>query len=160
MLLLGEDDLDAAELGDESSERLETSMAPDALAYVIYTSGSTGRPKGVAVSHGSVVEYVETLGREVGISAGDVYLQTASISFSSSVRQLLVPFTVGAQVVIATTEERRDPTELLRRMDESRGDRRRSRPHGGPRTGRSGGRRPRATPSPAAESSEVVAHRE
>ena len=94
-------------------------MAPDALAYVMYTSGSTGRPKGVAVSHGSVVEYVETLGREVGISADDVYLETASISFSSSIRQLLVPFAVGAQVVIATTEERRDPTELLRRMDES-----------------------------------------
>ena len=119
VLLLGEDDLDAAELSEESSERLETSTAPDALAYVMYTSGSTGRPKGVAVSHGSVVEYVETLGREVGISVGDVYLETASISFSSSVRQLLVPFAVGAQVVIATTEERRDPTELLRRMDES-----------------------------------------
>ncbi len=119
VLVLREDDVDGGELRQESSERLETPTAPDALAYVMYTSGSTGRPKGVAVSHQSVVEYVETLGREVGISAEDVYLETASISFSSSVRQLLVPFVVGAQVVIATTEERRDPAELLRRISES-----------------------------------------
>ena len=32
---------------------------------------------------------------------------------------MLVPFAVGAQVVIATTEERRDPAELLRRISES-----------------------------------------
>jgi amino acid adenylation domain-containing protein len=119
MLLLGEDDVDGGELHQESSQRLGITTAPDALAYVMYTSGSTGRPKGVAVSHGSVVEYAETLGRELGISAEDIYLETASISFSSSVRQLLVPFAVGAQVVIATTEERRDPAELLRRISES-----------------------------------------
>ncbi len=119
VLLLGEDDVDGADVRLESSERLEPSTTPDALAYIMYTSGSTGRPKGVAVSHGSVVEYAETLGQELGISAGDVYLQTASISFSSSVRQLLVPFAVGAQVVIASTEERRDPAQLLRRITES-----------------------------------------
>ncbi|WP_319454755.1 amino acid adenylation domain-containing protein [Mycobacterium sp. RTGN6] len=120
VLLLGEDDVDGGEVRQESAERLEPVTAPDDLAYVMHTSGSTGRPKGVAVSHGSVVEYAETLGRELGISAEDVYLETASISFSSSIRQLLVPFAVGAQVVIATTEERRDAAELLRRISESR----------------------------------------
>ncbi|MFY9921361.1 MAG: amino acid adenylation domain-containing protein [Mycobacterium sp.] len=119
VLTLGEGDVDGGELHQESSERLETATGPDAVAYVMYTSGSTGRPKGVAVSHGSVVEYAETLGPEVGISADDVYLETASMSFSSSVRQLLVPFAVGAQVVIATTEERGDPAELLCRISES-----------------------------------------
>ena len=119
VLLLGEEDVDGGELRQESSERLETATGPEALAYIMYTSGSTGRPRGVAVSHGSVVEYAETLGREVGICAEDVYLETASMSFSSSIRQLLVPFAVGAQVVIATTEERRDPAELLRRITKS-----------------------------------------
>ena len=160
VLLLGEDDLDAAELCDESSERLETSMAPDALAYVMYTSGSTGRPKGVAVSHGSVVEYVETLGREVGISADDVYLETASISFSSSVRQLLVPFAVGAHGRDRHHRGASRPDGASASNGRIRGDRRRSRPHGGPRTGRRGGHRPRPYASPTAESAEVVAHRE
>ena len=119
VLLLGEDDVDGAEVRQEVSERLETVTAPDALAYVMFTSGSTGRPKGVAVSHGSVVEYAQTLSRELGVSAEDIYLETASISFSSSVRQLLVPFAVSAHVVIATSEERRDPAELLHRIGQS-----------------------------------------
>lgn len=118
-LMLGENEIDSPDVRQESAERLETNTTPDDLAYVMYTSGSTGRPKGVAVSHRGVIEYVETLGRELGIAAHDVYLETASISFSSSIRQTLVPFAVGAQVVIATAEERADPAALLRRIAES-----------------------------------------
>ncbi len=119
LVLVGDDDIDGLDAGPDLAERLETELESDHLAYIMYTSGSTGRPKGVAITHGSVVEYVETLGREVGIAPDDVYLQTASISFSSSIRQLLVPLAVGAQVVVATSGERRDPTALLHRMGES-----------------------------------------
>ena len=125
VLLIGDDDVDGAEVRGESAERLENITASDDLAYIMYTSGSTGRPKGVAVSHASVVEYADTLGREVGIAADDVYLETALISFSSSIRQMLVPFAVGAQVVIATNEERRDPTGTVPNQGIC-GDRRRS----------------------------------
>lgn len=118
-LLLDEDQIVATEVLQQSTERVENITTPADLAYIMYTSGSTGRPKGVAVRHSSVVEYAETLGRELGITGDDVYLQTASVSFSSSIRQLLVPLAVGAQVVIATTEERRDPAALLRRISES-----------------------------------------
>ncbi len=118
-LVLGENDLDSLDVRQESSERLGTTVGADDLAYVMYTSGSTGSPKGVAVTHRGVVEYVETLGHDVRIAADDIYLETASISFSSSIRQMLMPFAVGAQVVIATTEERGDPAALLGRIDES-----------------------------------------
>jgi amino acid adenylation domain-containing protein len=118
-LVLDDDEVDGPGAWQQSADRLETALAPDDVAYIMYTSGSTGRPKGVAVSHRTVVEYAETLGREVGIAADDVYLETASVSFSSSIRQLLVPFAVGARVVIATTRERRDPAALLRRINES-----------------------------------------
>ncbi len=116
-LVVDDDEIDA--LGSQSGQRLETPIAADDVAYIMFTSGSTGKPKGVVMSHGSVVEYVETLGREIGVTAADVYLETASISFSSSVRQLLVPFAAGAHVVIATAEERRDPAALLGRIAES-----------------------------------------
>ena len=119
VLLLDEDDVEDADIWPQSAERLETDTAPDDIAYIMYTSGSTGQPKGVVVSHGGVVEYAETLVRELGLVADDVYLETASISFSSSIRQMLVPFAVGAEVVIAATEERRDPAALLRRIGES-----------------------------------------
>ena len=58
----------------------------------------------------------QTLGRELGIAESDVFLETASISFSSSIRQLLIPLAVGARVVIATDVERRDPVALLDRI--------------------------------------------
>ncbi len=117
--LLDDHDIEGAEARAQSAERVEIVANSDDLAYIMYTSGSTGRPKGVAVRHGSAVEYAETLGREVGLTAEDVYLETASVSFSSSIRQMLMPFAIGAQVVIATTEERRDPAALLRRIGES-----------------------------------------
>jgi len=118
-LLLRDDDVDSSDISALSADRLESGIGSEDLAYVMYTSGSTGRPKGVAISHSSAVEYAETLGHELGITADDVFLQTASISFSSSIRQLLVPFATGAQVLIATSEERRDPKALLRRIRES-----------------------------------------
>ena len=86
---------------------------PQHLAYVIYTSGSTGTPKGVAVAHENVSRYVEALGARLAIVPGDRYLHTASISFSSSVRQLFVPLAHGACVLIAATETIRDPVALF-----------------------------------------------
>ncbi|HJT93893.1 MAG TPA: amino acid adenylation domain-containing protein, partial [Mycobacterium sp.] len=118
-LVLSDDDVEAVPVQGESTERLESAATADDLAYIMYTSGSTGRPKGVAVSHRSVVEYAETLAGDLGVGADDVYLETAASSFSSSIRQMLVPLAVGAQVVIASTEERRDPARLLRRIHES-----------------------------------------
>ena len=83
------------------------------LAYVIYTSGSTGKPKGVMITRGNLAHYVQSMQSATGVAASDVYLHTASISFSSSVRQLMLPLSVGASVVIATTDEIANPVELF-----------------------------------------------
>ena len=83
------------------------------LAYVIYTSGSTGKPKGVMITRSNLGHYVQSMRSATGVCESDVYLHTASISFSSSVRQLLLPLSLGASVVIATTDEIRDPIELF-----------------------------------------------
>ena len=114
------EDVNAPEILAESSGRLDLRSAPEHPAYIVYTSGSTGRPKGVTVTHGSVVEYADTLRCALGIEPSDVYLQTASISFSSAMRQLVVPLAAGAAVAIASTDERRDPVALLARIRDSR----------------------------------------
>jgi aspartate racemase len=85
----------------------------DHLAYVIYTSGSTGQPKGVLITHGNLGHYVQSLRVPLGINSDDAYLHTASISFSSSVRQLMLPLSLGAKVVVATAEQIRDPLGLF-----------------------------------------------
>ncbi len=89
------------------------SADPTNAAYVIYTSGTTGNPKGVIVTHSNICSYVRSLPSALGLEASDRYLHSASISFSSSVRQLMVPLSLGASVVIASTERLRDPQSLF-----------------------------------------------
>jgi amino acid adenylation domain-containing protein len=91
----------------------ETPRAND-LAYVIYTSGSTGAPKGVMIEHGNLANYLRALDHELRITGDDLYLHTASIAFSSSRRQLMLPLSQGATVVIATSDQRKDPLALFK----------------------------------------------
>ena len=97
---------------ESTNDLIETAYSAN-LAYVIYTSGSTGKPKGVRVTHANLCHYVQAMQQALGITANDVYLHTASLAFSSSVRQLLVPLTQGATVKIATQAQRQDPLELF-----------------------------------------------
>jgi amino acid adenylation domain-containing protein len=99
--------------GQQAEENLEITAKAANLAYVIYTSGSTGVPKGVRVAHANLCHYVQAMRRALGVKAKDVYLHTASIAFSSSVRQLMVPLTEGATVKIATPEQKKDPLALF-----------------------------------------------
>lgn len=106
-------DGDCATIAGNSSEDLEGQAEPGDLAYVIYTSGSTGDPKGVMIEHANLANYLLALQFELQLNEGDRYLHTASISFSSSRRQLLLPLSLGATVVIATAEQRKDPLALF-----------------------------------------------
>ncbi len=90
----------------------------DAPAYVMFTSGSTAEPKGVLVSHGTLASYLQAIREPLGIQSGDICLHTASFSFSASVRQTLLPLSVGAALVVARETERLDPLALLRLMKE------------------------------------------
>lgn len=107
-------DRDARTIEQNSTQDLAVEAARDDLAYVIYTSGSTGKPKGVMITQGGLANYLLALNRELKISGQDIYLHTASIAFSSSRRQLLLPLSQGARVAIATSDQRKDPIALFR----------------------------------------------
>jgi len=106
-------DHDWPTISRESSENLSDGPSADDLAYVIYTSGSTGRPKGAMITHGNLANYLLALNHELKIGRDDLYLHTASIAFSSSRRQLMLPLSQGAAVVIANSEQRKDPLALF-----------------------------------------------
>lgn len=109
IVLIDDERLFTAQATDDLPEK----PGPADLAYVIYTSGSTGQPKGVMIEHGNLSNYLLALNHELGIRSDDVYLHLASIAFSSSRRQLLLPLSQGATVLIADTNERKDPLKLF-----------------------------------------------
>ena len=91
--------------------RLHLSAEPSDLAYVIYTPASTGQPN--AYDRERNLANLCSREHELGIRADDVYLHLASIAFSSSRRQLMLPLSQGATVMIADSIERKDPLKLL-----------------------------------------------
>ncbi|MBA0051208.1 amino acid adenylation domain-containing protein [Streptomyces sp. AJS327] len=82
-------------------------------AYVLYTSGSTGEPKGARVPHRALANLLLSMARRPGVTSGDVILGLTSPSFDMSVPELLLPFTTGARMVVASTVDARDPRRLL-----------------------------------------------
>lgn len=104
---------------DLESTDPQVEVSPRHPAYLVYTSGSTGRPKGVVVGHGNLAHYVQAMRSALGILPGDRYLHTASIAFSSAVRQLFLPLVSGGTVVMASADEVGDPGLLFQRIRSS-----------------------------------------
>ena len=116
-------DADAALLG----ARPEAPLVPDAKrdaaapdpAYVIYTSGSTGKPKGVVVPHGAVLNFLASMAREPGMVPDDRLLAVTTLSFDIAVLELLLPLSMGSQVVLASREQAQDGRALRALLDTS-----------------------------------------
>lgn len=102
------------EIEDASSDRPPArSVGPEQLAYVLHTSGSTGRPKAVGLEHGGVVAALRAFLETPGLRSTDSLLASTALTFDISVLELFLPLTVGARIVLATDEERGDPTRLV-----------------------------------------------
>jgi len=112
----------AAELEALPAERLgrdEAAADPESPAYVIYTSGSTGRPKGVQVPHRAVSNFITAMQREPGLDPDDRLLAVTTLSFDIAVLELMLPLSVGAQVVLADKETVVDGFALIELLQQS-----------------------------------------
>ncbi|HCW08205.1 MAG TPA: hypothetical protein DGG95_12665 [Cytophagales bacterium] len=87
---------------------------PDSLAYVIYTSGSTGHPKGVMVTHANLLAFVKLVPKALPVFDEDIYLQSASIAYAVSVRQIFTALSHGLKLVIASSSDVQNPIEFFR----------------------------------------------
>ncbi|NJM85833.1 MAG: amino acid adenylation domain-containing protein [Hydrococcus sp. RU_2_2] len=89
-------------------------VTPDNLAYIIYTSGSTGKPKGVAIQHRSVVNLLNSVRHQPGLTDQDTLLSVTTFSFDISVCELFLPLIVGAKLLLISQTVASDGIELLK----------------------------------------------
>lgn len=113
---------DADDIQSANASRLsrsDTSATPESPAYVIFTSGSTGRPKGVRVPHRTTSNFLTSMQRVPGISADDRLLAVTTLSFDIAFMELMLPLSVGAEVVIADRDDVRDGAALRQLVENS-----------------------------------------
>jgi amino acid adenylation domain-containing protein len=91
---------------------------PDDPAYVIFTSGSTGRPKGVEIRQCAAVNLLRSVAREPGVAAGDVVCAISTLSFDIALFELVLPLTVGAQILLVDRDTVRDGVALRRLVEQ------------------------------------------
>ncbi|MGB8690508.1 MAG: amino acid adenylation domain-containing protein [Microcoleus sp.] len=85
---------------DAQSEKNPASGAKaDNLAYIMYTSGSTGKPKGVCIVHRGVVRLVKDT-NYASLTAAEVFLQLAPISFDASTLEIWGALLNGAKLAV------------------------------------------------------------
>ncbi len=106
-------------IAGEPPENLGSAAEPHNLAYVIFTSGSTGKPKGVQIEHRTVVNFLNSMRLEPGITADDNLLAVTTLTFDISVLELFLPISVGARVTIVTREQAADGVQLLKALGDT-----------------------------------------
>ncbi|MGW5714880.1 non-ribosomal peptide synthase/polyketide synthase [Amycolatopsis sp. NPDC003865] len=89
------DDLSALDTVDAVAKTPGRAVSPAGPACVMFTSGSTGTPKGVVASHAAVATTI--LGQGY---TGDVWLQTAPVSWDAFAFELFGALLTGAACVL------------------------------------------------------------
>jgi amino acid adenylation domain-containing protein len=86
-------------------------VSPVEGCYVIHTSGSTGTPKAVAVSHQSFINYVCHFQQYFSLTAQDVVLQHAAVSFDIAMEEIFPILGVGGRLCIL--EDRKNIKKII-----------------------------------------------
>ncbi len=81
--------------------------------YVIFTSGSTGEPKGIAVSHRSVIDFIEEFTYQFGMDENEVFASQAPFDFDVSVKDIYSTIKCGATTQIIPKAKFSFPTVLI-----------------------------------------------
>ena len=94
-------------------------VSANSLAYVIFTSGTTGQPKGVGTEYRGFANLLAWFRRALKLS-GEDRVVAATLSFDISLFEIVLTLAAGADLVIATTEEAREPDRLRSLIERSR----------------------------------------
>ncbi|MDP9220207.1 MAG: amino acid adenylation domain-containing protein, partial [Actinomycetota bacterium] len=96
------------------SSRPAALAAPTDTAYIIFTSGSTGTPKGVEVQHRPALNLIQWVNDTFEIGPADRLLMVTSLCFDLSVYDIFGVLGAGGSLQLASVDDLRDPTRLVR----------------------------------------------
>jgi amino acid adenylation domain-containing protein len=109
-------DAERAALATESGENLAIRVVAEQLVHLIYTSGSTGKPKGVEIEHGSLVNLLGSVQKCPGLTADDVFVAVATLSFDIAATELFLPLLTGARMVLLSRDDASDGFRLMKQL--------------------------------------------
>jgi len=85
----------------------------DAPCMALYTSGTTGHPKGVLLSQANLAHFTAWYADYVQLTEQSRVLQFSSLSFDSSLIDIFPTFLQGAELIVPSDDQRRDPLHLV-----------------------------------------------
>ncbi len=80
--------------------QLNSQIIDTDLAYVFFTSGSTGVPKGVAITHRSIIDYIDWAGEKFAITSDTKIANQAPFYFDNSILDIYLCMSKGAHLYI------------------------------------------------------------
>lgn len=110
-------DRDAAELDALPPAAPMPLASPGGLAYVMYIRGPSGELKGVEIQHRALVNFLESMRCEPGLTRDDVFLAVTPLWRDIAHHEILLSLLAGARCVMAVREDLEDPMRLSALME-------------------------------------------
>ena len=85
----------------------------DSPCMALYTSGTTGHPKGVLLSQANLAHFTAWYADYVQLTEQSRVLQFSSLSFDSSLIDIFPTLLQGAELIVPSDDQRRDPLQLV-----------------------------------------------
>ena len=101
-------------------EYSELDSVTNDVAYLLFTSGTTGKPKCIKTSHSPLVHFVDFYKNTFNPEPGHKFSMISGLSHDPVLRDIFVPLSVGAEIIIPENEIIANGIKLFKWFDSSK----------------------------------------